>query len=982
MSKLNGTPGYIPRLLEKRQGRDLWRGLEQLADTEEFRKFLEAEFPALAIATNEVSRRGFLHLMGASMMLAGLAGCDQAPPDIIPYIKQPENLVPGVPRFYATAVTFQGYAQPILGETHEGRPTKLEGNPDHPASLGSTDSFTQAAVLQLYDPDRSQTPRYMGRPTGWEQIQTTITELRARAENNKGNSIRLLTGAVTSPTLLRQIDEFIASVPNARWHAFEPIGYGYRSEATRRAFSRPLDVQLRLDEATCIVSVDDDFLGPGPAQVFYARAWAKRKIETRHADKGLRLHVAESTPSLTGAAATTRLAINPSAISGAVFAIARELGIDVSSPQAALTENERSWIANVANELKDASGHCILTVGPYQSPDIQAIGFLINERLGNTGNTIVFTEPVAVLPPDGERSLQILTEDMKAGRVDTLIVLDSNPSYTAPRNFDFAAASQQVPLRIHAGFYYDETAAQCHWHLPLSHILESWSDARAVEGTTTIIQPLLRPLYDTRTQHEILSILAGELSPSGLRLIQQTWKKTWSLTDADFSTRWKQTLTDGAINSTTATAVRTSVHVDHIHSPPNRSENSVEVVIRADPTIWDGRFANHGWLQELPKPLLQVTWDNVISISPSFARELHVANGDHVSLNNSDTEISGPVWILPGQAERTFTVYLGYGRSHAGKIGNAIGYDAYPLVTSDSPFLTTASIAKVEGHTNLATTQYHSTMEGHDFVRSVARNAMNHPIEPDQSQPTLYSGWNYDDPSWGMVIDLDLCIGCNACIIACQAENNIPIVGKEQVAMGREMQWLRVDRYYEGSEDNPDTHFQPVPCMHCEQAPCEMGCPVGATVHGADGLNEMIYNRCIGTRTCSSYCPYKVRRFNWYDYTEELAPSTQAQFNPDVTVRVRGVMEKCTYCVQRISAARITAEKQQRPLRDGNVVTACQAVCPAQAIVFGNIKDQASAVSEAKRDPRNYSLLKEENTRPRTTYLAEIDDSEGDPHDD
>jgi molybdopterin-containing oxidoreductase family iron-sulfur binding subunit len=402
----------------------------------------------------------------------------------------------------------------------------------------------------------------------------------------------------------------------------------------------------------------------------------------------------------------------------------------------------------------------------------------------------------------------------------------------------------------------------------------------------------------------------------------------------------------------------------------------VEVVFRPDPNIWDGRFANHAWLQELPKPLTKLTWDNVVYVSPALGEELGIGNGDNVEIRIESAGITGPAWIMPGQAHRTLTVFLGYGRRRAGRVGEGIGYDAYPLRNSAAPWFATASVRRGEGRVELATTQAHFSMEGFDFVRVVERAHADEPLESRERRPTLYSGHGYGDPSWGMTIDLDRCIGCNACIVACQAENNIAVVGKEQVAMGREMQWLRVDRYYDGPIEAPRTHFQPVPCMHCDQAPCEMGCPVHATVHGPEGLNQMVYNRCIGTRTCSSFCPYKVRRFNWYDYTSDAPPSVQAQRNPDVTVRDRGIMEKCTYCVQRISAARIEAKKEERPIREGEVVTACQAVCPTQVIVFGNIADPDSAVSQSKRSPRNYSLLEELNTWPRTTYLAEISDDE------
>ena len=976
------TPTDFPeirrRLAGLRGGR-LWRGLEELAGTEEFGRFLAAEFPALARRAPDLSRRAFLRLMGGSLALAGLAGCSgEGPPEeAVPYVNAPEALIPGRPRYYATAALFEGYAQPVLGETHEGRPTKLEGNPDHPASRGATDAFTQAAILQFYDPERSQSPTFMGRPAAWSAFATAAAPLAARLAASGGEGLRLLTGDVTSPTLLRQLDRLRERYPQARRHGFEPAGTGFRRAAARLAFGRPLELHLALDKAEAVISLEDDLLGPGPRQTVHAAGWAARRDAAAAGEGGAWLEVLESTPSLTGVVAARRRPVASGRIPHRVLALAAALGLSDRSETA--TAEERDWAAATAQALDGLRGRSLVAVGAHQPPEIQALGFAINERLGNLGATLWFSEPVAA-PPDGEHSLAALAQDMEAGRVEALVVLDANPAYAAPADLRFTDLMQRVPLRIHAGLYYDETAAHSHWHLPLAHALESWSDARAADGTAVILQPLVRPFYQVRSAHEIVAMLLGDPDPSGREILRATWRERFG--DAEFEERWTRALHDGLVPGTAAqpvAAVPRAVAVELPAAEPipdgtAEQARAVELVFRPDPSIWDGRFFTVPWLQELPKPLTKVTWDNVVQISPRLAEALRVESGDHVAVEAGGATVVGPAWVMPGQARDTVTLFLGYGPFRGRTPEDGMGYDAYRLRMSGAPWRCAAAIRKTEGRTGLATTQLHFSMEGFDFVRLVGRDAP--AAGREEARETIYRPWAYERPSWGMAIDLDRCIGCNACVVACQAENNVPVVGREQVALGREMHWLRVDRYYRGDPDDPETFFQPVPCMHCEKAPCEMGCPVHATVHGPEGINQMVYNRCIGTRTCSSYCPYKVRRFNWYDLTGDAPPAVQAQRNPDVTVRDRGVMEKCTYCIQRIAAARVEAQKEGRPLRDGEVRTACQQACPTQTITFGDIGDPESAVSRAKRSPRNYSLLEELNTWPRTTYLARIADPE------
>ena len=615
-------------------------------------------------------------------------------------------------------------------------------------------------------------------------------------------------------------------------------------------------------------------------------------------------------------------------------------------------------------------GRSLLAIGSHLPPAVQALAAQINDRLGNGGTTLWYSEPVTYRPAEAG-SLADLTRDMAAGSVDALLMLDCNPVYAAPGDLKFAEQLPRVGVRIHAGLHADETAQACGWHLPLTHALESWSDGRAVGGTVSLLQPLVAPLYGGRSAHQILEMLRGRIDPAADAPVRETWMARFG---DDFEARWRQSLHDGFVAGTAAQPVAATPHPAELPASQPHGEGAVDVVFRPDPCVWDGRFANVAWLQELPKPLSKLTWENVVAVSPNLAERLQLINGDMVEIAVADRSVRGPAWIMPGQAPDTVAVYLGYGRGAGGQVAAGIGYSAYTVRSAATPWLAAGSLQRVGGHQQLATTQMHHRMDGFDFVREVTAAQPTLPAAAEP-QPDLYPPWRSASDAWGMVIDLDLCIGCNACITACTAENNIAVVGKEQVAMGREMQWLRIDRYHTGDPDDPRFYFQPVPCMHCEKAPCEMGCPVHATVHSADGLNQMIYNRCIGTRTCSSYCPYKVRRFNWFDYRAPEESPSHAAHNPDVTVRSRGVMEKCTYCVQRIEGARVAADKESRPIREGEVVTACQQACPTTAIVFGNLNDPDSAASKRRRSGRHYVLLEELGTRPRTTYLARRNDT-------
>jgi len=940
----------------------LWSSVEELLEEPDFRRRVEAEFPLAASMLSEPGRREFLRLMGASLMLAGLTGCGEGRSDLaLPYVIQPEGETTGIPRHYATALCFEGYAQPILARTNSGRPTKLDGNPEHPATRGSSDHFMQAAVLQLYDPDRSKAPVRKGVPTTWPVFERELTSLRRHWMERQGEGLCLLTGDLTSPTLSRQLRGLLASLPKMSVFVFEPVGAGRRGEAMQAAFGRHVETHYALESCELVVSIDDDLLGPGPRQVAHARGWAQRRGEIKPGDGRVRLHLAESVPSLTGVVSTTRLPVDQSRMPVIAAAIAAGFGIDGVEP-AALSTGESEWVDTAVRELKANAGRALFTCGSHLPPAVQALAPWINEQLGNVGRTVSYTEPLSFNSGPG-RTLSDLARSIASGAVETLIVLDANPAYTAAASLELADLIRTVGTSIHAGLYHDETAAACHWHLPLSHTLESWGDARSVDGTATIAQPVLAPLYSTRTMVQLLAMLAGSLDPAAEPLVRETWAESFG---GSFDVRWRQALHDGFVADTAPPSLNVTARKPELTRSESRAESAVDVVFRPDPCVWDGRFANVAWLQELPKPLTKITWDCPVAVSPRLADALGLANGDLVEVSAAERKIVGSAWIMPGQAPNTVALFLGYGRE-AGQVASSIGYSAYAVRPADDPWLAQGHIRRIGGQRAFATSQMHHRMEGFDLVKEVSSKQPRLPA-PKESH-SLYPAWGSEDYAWAMVIDLDRCIGCNACISACNVENNVLVVGKAQVAVGREMLWLRVDRYYSGDVAEPRSYFQPVPCMHCEQAPCEMGCPVNAAVHNSEGINQQVYNRCIGTRTCSSYCPYKVRRFNWYDYRRFDEPS-RAAHNPDVTVRSRGVMEKCTYCIQRIQAAHAEADKEGRKIRGGEVVTACQQACPTTAITFGNIKNSAEAVSKLRASGRHYALLEELGTRPRTTYLA------------
>jgi MoCo/4Fe-4S cofactor protein with predicted Tat translocation signal len=982
--------------LAQQDGKRFWQSLEELSETKEYREFLENEFPHDPAKDAEgLNRRDVLKLAAASAALAGLSACTKLPTQkIVPYVKAPEEIVAGKPLFYATSMPLAGVAAGLLVESHMGRPTKIEGNPEHPGSLGGTDVFAQAATLGMYDPDRSQTVMFEGRINSWAAFLTAMGNEKA-AMSADGNGLRILTDTVTSPSLAAQISALLKKFPTAKWHQYEPCGRDNSREGARLAFGRPVNTVYRFDQADVIVSLDADFVSSGPGHVRYAREFALRRVIDGTSAKLNRLYVVESMPSSTGAVADHRKALRPGDIETFARELAAAAGVAGTGSAAASSKIPAEWTSAVAKDLAAHRGASLVIAGEEQPPAVHALAHAMNTALGNVGKTVHYTEPLEANPVNEMESLRDLVNDINAGKVDLLIMLGgNNPVYDAPVDFDFGPALLKVKTRVHSGLYYDETAELCHWHVPAAHFLESWGDARAYDGTIGVIQPLIQPLYDGHTANEVVEVLAGDAGKSGHDIVRDYWKSVRPEKDKAFDAYWERSLHDGVMAGTALPTISIATRADIAKQIQNTPSDQLQIAFRPDPTIFDGRFANNGWLQELPKPNTKLTWDNAAMLSPATAQHLALADGDYVKLQLAGHETKAGVVIVPGHADNCVTLHLGYGRRRAGSVGTGPGFNANFIRTSTAPWIAPGlKIEKTGQKYYFAVTQHQYAIdqdgqqESKEGVEAARRDIIRiATLEEWQNNPnfakipeevatkglTLYPGFKSEGYAWGLAVDLNKCVGCNACVVACQAENNIPVVGKEQVMKGRAMHWIRVDTYFRGSIDNPETYYEPVLCMHCENAPCEVVCPVGATVHSPEGLNEMVYNRCVGTRYCSNNCPYKVRRFNFLLYSDYTTPSLYGVRNPNVTVRSRGVMEKCTYCVQRINAAKITSEEQNREVRDGEIVTACQGACPAEAIIFGNINDPNSRVSKWKAQSRNYGLLDDLNTRPRTTYLARV----------
>jgi molybdopterin-containing oxidoreductase family iron-sulfur binding subunit len=989
----------IRRQLKATTGKRYWRSVDELANTPEFQAAVEKEFPSSPHAWgDDLSRRGFLKFMGASAALAGLAGCTKQPDEpIYPYIKAPEDLILGKPNYFATAFPFVTGAVPLLVKTDQFRPIKIDGNPEHPYNQGSSDPFTQATLLDLYDPDRSQHVTFRGENREWAEF---AVEFRNKVIASKdGTGIYFLSETITSPTLARQWREVQAKYPKATLVQYDPAIAG-------TALANGLNVQYDLAEADVIVSLDADFLSGAAFPGFHklVRQYAERRKDPTKLN---RLYAIESTPTTTGLKAEHRLGLRASEIPAFTAELAKAvgaLGQSAPTPEYKWTDEQKKFLAALAKDLKAHAGKCVVIPGLYQDRHVQSLALLINQNLGGSDKTFrAGGEPASLLPfAEDNVEMSSLVADLNAGKVDWLVILNANPVYTAPADLDFATAFDKAKTVAHLGSHVDETGQISPWHIPAAHFLESWSDARAYDGTVSIIQPMIDPLYGGKTAHHFFQALLDEPGLSPYEAVRETWKP---VIKGDFEIGWRKALHQGWIDGTAFSRPSKNGPQDLINVgiPVPKPKDSLEIIFRPDSNIYDGRFANVGWLQELPKPVTNLSWDNAAIVSGATLTKYGLEEDDIVELTVNGRKVNAPVIVAPGHPDNSVTVHLGYGRSFAGRVGSGAGFNAYLIRTSDAPFYAVGSMRKIPGKWGVAITKSHyqdhrpklfggqgngnNSIEADEAIneRGIIRYATldEYKANPGfanegETRPatdknnTLFPNWEYKENAWGMSIDMNSCTGCNACIVGCYAENNIAVVGKQQVRIGRNMQWLRIDTYFEGDLAAPRAHFQPMACQHCENAPCEQVCPVGATVHTPEGLNAMVYNRCVGTRYCSNNCPYKVRRYNFLLYSDFETESLKLMRNPDVTVRSRGVMEKCSYCVQRISAAKIEADKENRPVRDGEIVTACQQACPAQAISFGNINDKQSKVAKLQDDERSYQVLADVNTRPRTKYVAAV----------
>ena len=961
----------------------------------------------------DAGRRRFIHLMAASAALAGTACSGPPAEDIVPYVRMPEALLPGEPAFYATTLVrhgrWRGCGLGVLVENNMGRPTKVEGNTRHPASRGATDVFAQAAVLDFWDPDRSRAPRQGNAVGSWSAAETALRDAVSSLAARSGEGLRILTPATTSQSFRQTWQAVRRRYPAARWHRHDPLADDGAAVAAQIAFGRPVDSLFHFERARVVVSFAADFLSSADWSnaIACAADFAKAR---RQSSSPPRLYAASSVPGLVDARADQTLSLAPAQLEATVWRLAARLGgalgqaLPAAAAPATVAPQTAAWERATAEALLGARGAGLIVAGPQLSAPTRALVHVLNDWLGNAGNTVEYIDPVGgedgfdsasvsasaghADSPGEEDSLAALCEDMRAGRVDTLLMLGGNPVYDAPADLDFAGALLSVPQRFHAGLYRDETALQCHWHLPLAHAFEHWDDARAADGTASIVQPLIAPLYGARSAREILGWL-GDGQMTDYAAVRAALAQTLGASvGADFEAAWRIALRTGVIADSASSPRRVVADAAFVlaQRPPPGADNGLTAIFLPDPSVADGRYANNAWLQELPRPRTTLTWDNAAMVSPATAAALGVVAGEIVTLSVGDRSLVAPIWLLPGQAPGTIGLPLGYGRRAAGRVGNGVGFDAYAIRTRRRADVAPVTLTDT-GRTHVfACRQPGRSMMGRPLAREqTVGDSLQEGHEKEaggeHEAPSLYPAYEYPEHAWAMSIDLDACIGCGVCTIACQAENNIPVVGKEEVRHGREMHWLRVDRYDPATqhtevEDDASARliFQPVPCMHCENAPCEPVCPVGATMHDSEGINVQVYNRCVGTRYCSNNCPYKVRRFNFLQYsdTEDGAESLKAGRNPEVTVRQRGVMEKCNYCLQRISRARISAEREGRDIADGEVVTACEAACPTQAIVFGDLRDRGSRVNHACESRRHYVLLEELNTRPRTTYLTRL----------
>jgi len=1031
-----------------------WRSLEQLHGAAD-PYLADDALPEHVEPLDEPSRRRFLELMGAAVAMAGAAGCSKQHRHVVPAVQGVPNRTLGQTQPYATTMELSGVGYGVLAQNYEGRPIRIDGNPRHPMSLGATSPWIVASVLDLYDPDRSKV--VINKPNSktassrktWNDFfkgrRNTPSESKRiydTALSNQGEGFRVLAGYQSSPTLLAQRDQLLKALPKAKWVTYEPVSRDNERLGTKLAFGQPYRVHYDLSKAEVIVDLDCDLLRMHPAYIQYTRQFsANRKPEATLNDKAMynRLYCVESQLSTTGGTADHRLALRSSEISAFVATLTahvqKVLGTaGAAEPKGMGHEKADKYAAAMARDLVRVKGKGVVAVGFRQPPEVHAAVHRLNHLLGNLNTTVLcYPAPEGDVPASRQAIVE-LAQEMAAGKVNTLLILGGNPAYNAPSDAKFTEALAKVPTSLHVGLYYDETAQQCTWHFPQAHYLESWGDARGWDGTVSIVQPTIEPLYRGKSAIEVLGLFMGGNSAltggpdDSYKLVTATFK---TLIPQNSQARWEESLREGVVHGTAwkATTVQPAANaawseIEHallatsLIAGPIRAEGGVrgprplEAVFVPDTKVYDGRFTNNPWLQELPDFITKVTWDNAVILSKRTTERLGFKHGQVVNVKLNGATVKAAVYVQPGQADDSATLNLGYGRKAAGVIGGSavgmtptVGFNFYPLRTSSAgDFVTGLSLEGVNDHYEFANTQWHHQIETTGMQEREKRaqtlirsdTLAGYLKEPDGVNKRVHSLPRiklYQNPldttgtgeepeyRWGMAIDLSTCTGCNACVIACQSENNIPVVGKDQVIRNREMHWLRIDRYFQGPEDHLEdvaVVYQPMMCVHCENAPCEQVCPVGATQHSAEGINEMVYNRCIGTRYCLNNCPYKVRRFNFFNYIKQYDSEKneviKMVFNPDVTVRGRGVMEKCTYCIQRIREARIRAKNSgpQGRIQEGEVRTACQEACPAGAIHFGNLNDKKSNVSKLTSSQRGYKLLDDQNTQPRTTFLGRI----------
>jgi molybdopterin-containing oxidoreductase family iron-sulfur binding subunit len=1025
-----------PPCPEPEVGRKYWRSLEQLAETPEFNQWLEREFPQGASEwTDPVSRRHFVKIMSASLMLAGIgvagSGCRRPEEKILPFSRMPENYIHGVPQFFATAMPTRGSAIPLVVRSNDGRPTKIEGNDRHPDSNGGTDRFTQASILNLYDPDRAT--RFMKGPsvTNPATVIDFLASISQEAQKNGGQGLSFLVERNNSPSRLRLQKQISEKLPQSRWYAFEPVDLDIQRRSASAAFGKSVKPFYKLDAAKVIVSLDCDFIGAEEDAHNNIRRFAQGRRMEKAGDIPNRLYSVESLMTLTGVNADHRLRIPSSAVAQVAAGLAAEIIKDGNLPDFGKPAGvDPRWISECAKDLTHNRGQSLVLAGYRQPLAVHMLAHALNSALGNVGKTVLLHE----LPESKEGTLAELAAALNGNQVQTLVMLGGNPVYNAPADLDWTKTQRKAKTVLRLGYYEDETFAECDWHIPAAHYLESWGDALTSDGTLVPIQPLIAPLFGGMTELEVLARIAGAKTFSPYEIVQETFATLAG--NANVEEVWKKFLHEGFLPNSAAKAVELKLDATALSKVPGPakagtpSKDNLEVVFHRDYSLDDGRYNNNGWLQEMPDPITKMVWDNAVLISRKTAGELKVKNGDLVEVKLANRSITGPIWVQPGLADYSLGLPLGYGRKHSGRVGHDVGFNVYPLRTTVAENFAVGATLSPTGKTyTLACTQDHWSMEGRPIIREAN-------LEQYQKHPKFAKSMHEEEPrsgaqpmypnpfdkvksqghhQWGMSIDLNTCVGCSACMMACQSENNVPIVGKDQVRRGREMHWLRIDRYYSGIPekrkrfdtfnkeeeqqfeswiDDPQVVTQPMMCQHCESAPCENVCPVNATVHDQEGLNLMVYNRCVGTRYCSNNCPYKVRKFNYFDYNKRgigknlyfgplrHRPDDEWDLlkmikNPDVTVRMRGVMEKCTFCIQRIESAKITQKVKAGASADvivptDSFTTACAAACPAGSIVFGNLNDPNSRVSKLKENDRDYAVLDFLLTKPRLTYLAKV----------